>query len=172
MNKDIRHYQAKSLRERLLFKQYLKDDLNSFNFKYTPFDSFEKHDVTFLSIKDLNFTRTISEIKVRNIKYKSTQGGFFIQKDKYDYLMAQGEKYDRIEYINIFEDGILIWDLKKLNTPTFHTEFLPTNNHSDSTKEKEVGFLFFWEADVVINKEINIHSTLKRAYEILTRIGK
>ena len=172
MNNDTRHYRAKSIRERLLFKQYLKDSDNGLNFKYTDYKSFEKHDVTFLSIKDLNFTRTISEIKVRNIEYKKTQGGFFIQKDKYDYLMAQGEKYDRIEYINIFPDGIIVWDLKKLNTPTFHKEILPVNNHSNSSKEKEVGFLFFWEADIVINKEINIISTLKKAYEIIDRIEK
>lgn len=172
MNKDIRHYHAKSIRERLLFKQYLKDNTNSFNYCYTPFDSFEKHDLTYTSIVDLKLVRTVSEIKVRNIKYKSTQGGFFIQKDKYDYLISLADKYDKIEYINIFEDGILIWDLKKLKTPIFHTEILPTNNHSSSKKEKEVGFLFFWECDVVITKEINIHSTLKRAYEILTRIRR
>lgn len=169
MNQDNRHFQAKSLRERLLFKQYLKSN-NSFCYKFTPFDGTDQHDVTYFTLH-YGLKSSIAEIKVRNINYKDTNG-FFIQKDKYDYLMSQANQYDEVLYVNIFPDGILIWDLKKISTPKFNTYSLPTNNHSNFQKEKEAGYLYFWDCKETITMDIDIHKTLQKAYEILTRIGR
>lgn len=170
MNQDKRHFQAKSIRERLIFKQYLKSN-NSFCFKFTPFDGCDQHDVTYYSI-DNGITSSIAELKVRNINYKDTHGGFFIQKDKYDYLMSQAKQYDEVLYINIFPDGIIIWDLKKISTPEFKTHSLPTNNHSNSQKEKEAGYLQFWDRKDLITVDIDIYKTLQKSYEIWDRINK
>lgn len=169
MNQDNRHFQAKSIRERLLFKQYLKNN-NSFCFKFTPFDGTDQYDVTYFTLH-YGLKSAIAEIKVRNIRYQDTNG-FFLQKDKYDYLMSNASKYDEVLYINIFPDGILIWDLKKILTPTFNVQTLPKNNHSNSQKEKEAGYLQFWDCKEVITTDIDIHKILQKSYEILTRIGR
>lgn len=168
--KDIKHIQAKSIRERLLFKQYLKSN-NSFCFKFTPFDGIDQHDVTYYTLAD-GLKTSLAEIKVRCINYKDTNGGFYIEKTKYDYLMSNASNYDEILYINIFSDGILIWDLKTCPQPIFHQEELPKNNHSNSTKEKAAGYLQFWDVKEYITMDIDIHKTLQKAYEILKRIGR
>jgi hypothetical protein len=170
MNQDNRHYQAKSIRERLLFKQYLKSD-NSFCYKFTPFDGTDQHDVTYYTLH-YGLKSSLVEIKVRNINYQDINGGYYIEKPKYDYLMSKANQYDEVLYINIFPDGILIWDLKQCPVPNFDNQNLPKNNHSNSKKEKEAGYLYFWDRKELITTDIDIHKTLQKSYEILKRIGR
>jgi hypothetical protein len=169
MEDDKIHYLAKSVRERKLFKQYYKGS-NQFNHKFTPYDGKEKYDVTY-SIIDESFKihNVIAEIKVREKSYKEINGGYYIQKDKYDYIMSQ--KFDIKQYICIFEDGILVWDLNKIKQPEFKIEELRANNINNKTKEKEVGYLYFWDAEV-INIKINVFESLKESYKITKRLEK
>lgn len=169
MENDKIHYLAKSARERKLFKQYYKQP-NQFNYKFTPIDGNDKYDVTYSMIDEsLKMYNVIAEIKVREKSYKEINGGYYIQKDKYEYLISQ--KFDIKQYICIFEDGILVWDLNKVKQPEFKVEELRANNISNKTKEKEVGYLYFWDAEV-INIKINVYSTLKDCYKIVKRYEK
>lgn len=169
MEDDKIHYLAKSTRERKLFKKHYKQ-LNQFNHKFTPIDGNDKYDVTYSIIdKTYKIHNVIAEIKVREMNYKDVIGGYIIQKDKYDYLMTQN--YKITQYICIFEDGILVWDLNKITKPEFRMREMRINNVTDKTKEKEIGYLYFWEAEV-INVNINVHSTLKESYDIVKRFEK
>ena len=58
-----------------------------------------------------------------------------------------------------------VWDLKKLLPPTFHQEELPKNNHSNSQKEKEAGYLQFWDIKEEITMDIHVYK-LELNYEI------
>lgn len=172
MNQDIRHIQAKSIRERLMFKELVKIDDSIFKIKYTPYKGKDEYDVTYSTlINQETIERNIGEIKVRQKKYTEVVGGYFIQKNKYEYLMSRANEFDKVLYINFFEDGILIWDLKQCPKPNFELTEARKNNHSNQTKIKEVGCLFFWDCIYVKNIELDIYQQLKRAYNIWDRIN-
>jgi len=169
---DIRHIQAKSIRERLMFKQLAKIDDSIYNIKFTPYNGKDSYDVTFSNyIDEKNGETNLAEIKVRHSDYTDVVGGFFIEKSKYDYLMSRANEFDKILYINFFQDGVLIWDLKQCKKPKFELIEARINNQSQSTKIKDIGCLQFWDAIYVKKIQLNIYQELKRAYNIWDRIN-
>jgi len=163
---DKRHIEAKSLRERLLLKEYIFDRFpNLINVKYTDYQGKDKYDVIF----DLKTTKEthIAEAKVR-LKSILIGNGFYIQKDKYDYLMSRADEFDKVLYINFFTDGIIIYDLKTIDPSKLNwkEEELRKDNQNDDTKTKIVADLMVWDAWTTIEVEIPIHQALQRAYKI------
>jgi hypothetical protein len=169
---DLRHIQSKAIRERLMFKQLRKIEDIIFNVKYTPYNGKDEYDVTYSQLKDNKIESCIAEIKVRETGYTQVVGGYFIEQPKYNYLMSRANEFDKVLYINFFEDGILIWDLKKCPTPNFQLTEARINNHSQSTKIKDVGCLWFWDAIYVKKIELNIYQTLLKSYNIWDRINR
>lgn len=94
-----------------------------------------------------NFTKTYAEIKTR--KYLSTKKwddkpeGWILEKHKYDQLKKKiGNTIDRMVYINIFLDGIAIWDLTYfIDKYDWYIEVLSTDHYREEKKEKFVKFL-------------------------------
>ena len=86
--------------------------------------------------------------------------------------MSRANEFHKVLYINFFEDGILIWDLKQCPKPNFQLTESRINNHSQSTKIKDVGCLWFWDAIYVKKIELNIYETLLKSYNIWDRINR
>jgi len=174
-DKDQLEIQAKAIRERLLFKKYLKTN-EQLNIKFTPYNGKDQFDATYIQLLNpqtntIEFKKVLVEIKVREMTHRGL-GGFIIEKKKYDYLMSKADKYDQILYINFFYDGYLIWDLKALPTPTFYTKQLPRNNQTSNTIEKEIAMLDLLQTKKKERAHINLIDYLKKSHEILKRIKK
>ena len=52
MKQDLRHIQAKAIRERLMFKQLTKIDDIIFNVIFTPYNGKDSYDVTYSQLKE------------------------------------------------------------------------------------------------------------------------
>jgi hypothetical protein len=170
---DRRHFESKSIRERLIFKQ-IKHLLHVINCKYTPYNGKEKYDVTgqIFNLESI-VDDFICEIKIRN-KTRFSGNGYVIEKPKYDYLMSRANEFDKVYYINIFFDGIIVYDLKTIapSKLQWKLEDYNKNNHSSENKTKLVDDLMTWDAEQIIPLDIKITEITKRAYEIWDRINK
>jgi hypothetical protein len=165
--------EQKAIRERLLFKKYIKNLDISFFFNYTPYSGNEQHDVTYIKFdKNYKVKKVIAEIKVRDIPFEVLKGGFMIEKKKYDYLMSQKEIYNEINYIMILPDGIFVWDLLSIEAPEFKVENQRKNNYSDEKINKEVGYLHFGDTSYRDLRHIKTTKYLKDAIAIHNRINK
>jgi hypothetical protein len=175
MKQDDRHIQAKAIRERILFKR-IKQSLNTFCLKFTPYNGKDQHDVTFkqFNVDKMTFTITsaICEIKVRT--GAMSYNGYTIQKDKYEYLMRQADKYDNVYYICFFAEGYIIWDLKTIDPSKLQWEekdFRKNNQHS-FTEIKMAADLMTWDAASITHQNFEITETLWKSYQIWDRINK
>lgn len=171
---DIRHIQAKAIRERLIFKQ-IKQSINAFCLKYTPYNGNDSHDVTFKQINPNTYsiTSAMAEIKVRDCSIKSFNG-YVIEKTKYDYLMSHANQYDNIYYINFFQDGYIIWDLKTIDPKKINwkEEEYRKNNQDSFKKYKIAADLMTWDAAIIVYNQFKIHELLWKSYQIWDRLNK
>lgn len=171
---NTRHIQAKAIRERILFKQ-IKNQLNAFCLKFTPYNGTDSHDVTFkqFNLKQFKITTAMAEIKVRECSIKSFNG-YVIEKSKYDYLMANAKQYDNLYYINFFHDGFMVWDLKTISPDKINwkeNEYRE-NNQDSFTKYKIAADLMTWDAAIIVYDEFKTTETLWKSYQIWDRINK
>jgi hypothetical protein len=156
--------ETKSLRERILLRNLLDTQPNLTQIVYTPYDGQDKFDATWIQWhhEHLAAMRVIAEVKVRNYPITSYDG-WLIEKDKYDYLMAQ--PFEKKLYINFHPDGIQVWDLAKVPEPIWKETILPKNNQSDDDKMKINGDLMKTDSEKII-KEIKIYEALDKANHI------
>jgi hypothetical protein len=170
---NIRHIEAKAIRERLIFKQF-KDELNSFCIKYTPYNGKDSHDLTCFQVtNNLELSNAMIEIKVRECSVRAFNG-YVIEKHKYDYLMSHSKQYTNLYYINFFADGYIIWDLKKIKPNKLEwkvDEYRKDNQHT-SKIDKIAANLMTWDAAIIVFKEIRITEALAKAYKIWNRLNK
>jgi len=159
--------EIKSLRERILLKDLLDTQPNLTQIVYTSYEGNDKFDATWVQWHHTHKAamRVIAEVKVRN--YPTTAyNGWLIEKDKYDYLMAQ--PHEKILYINFHPDGIQVWDLRKVDEPKWIESILPKNNQGDEDKIKVNGDLMSSDAET-ITKEIKIFEALDNARKIYNK---
>lgn len=174
MKQDDRHIQSKAIRERLIFKQ-IKQSLNAFCLKFTPYNGTDSHDCTFkqFNLDKMNITSAICEIKVRECSINQ-YNGYVIEKTKYDYLMKQADKYDNVYYICFFAEGYIIYDLKTISPDKINwkEEEQRKNNQHSFTEIKIVADLMTWDAASITYQEIKTTEILWKSYQIWDRINK
>ena len=163
---DKKQIEIKTLRERILLKEFLDTQPQVRQIIYTPYNGVDKYDATWYWMHPDHkaAANIIAEVKVREYPI-TAYSGWLIEKDKYDYLMSQANKFDKVLYICFHSDGIQVWNLKNVAEPTWNEQELPRNNQSDVTKVKVAGDLMCWDA-ILIKKEIKIFEALQRASEI------
>ena len=167
----------KSLRERLILKEQLLDLIPHPSIQqilYTPYDGNEKFDATWVETHEIvkgkyGAHKVIAEVKIRNYPI-SAYNGWYIEKDKYDFLINQTE-YDKKLYICIHPDGIQIFNLSKCPEPIWNEQTLPSNNQSEDTKTKIKGDLDKKYSEKLI-KDIKIFEYLDRAQKIFIKRQK
>lgn len=163
----------KSLRER-----YLVHELNIINalcapgthiqnVVYTPYMDNKKYDLSWEEITQIGNIRVknkvIAEIKIRN--YPMIYPTWTIEKDKYQFLI--NTRNDKKLYINIYPDGVRVWDLKKLSEPIWEERILPKDNfNQDNKKIKIKGELLSSEAILIIKKDVNIEQAYIQCAEL------
>lgn len=164
MDKKQKEIEIKSLRERVLLHEEVITDLYMPQFiEYTPYNGQEKYDAKWIDINDsprYSFN-VLAEVKVRTSAM--TWPTYMIEKDKYDYLMSRGKEFTEILYINIFEEGYIVWDLK--NHPPLEWEEMmgQADNTSNNQKIKIAQDLLTEYAKVIVTKKIDINEAYKKA---------
>lgn len=158
--------EIKSLRERyLLMSNYMPTLHIPQKVQYSPYNGNEKWDAKWI---DINNTprysfNCIAEVKVR-LKSKKF-GEYMIEKDKYDYLMNQTE-FTQILYINFFEDGIVVWDLRQIPQPEWKDMTGQNNNSDNQSKIKYGADLNTKDAMTIIEQEIDLMVAYKTCEQI------
>lgn len=157
--------EIKSLRERvLLHEQYFNQECNPTNIQYSPYDGKDQYDATWnINVKDTVIS-VIAEVKVRNCK--NQYEGYMIQKDKYDYLMSQKDNYDFLFYINFFNDGFVVWDLKRIEEPQWTIMKGQKDNFNNEEKMKPAADLMVSDAVRIVKKDIDVIKAYDKATEI------
>lgn len=169
--KDKTMMEAKSFRERyLIHTLILTGNTNIWDIQYSPYDGTDKWDVKwsepiFAGKQIIDIIDVIAEIKVRTYPI-SAYNGWMIEKDKYDYLMAQPQ--EKKLYINIHPDGIQIWDLAEVSEPNWNSFNLPVDNQGEAQRLKITGDL--QKSDTTKHlKQIDIYDALDKALTILKK---
>ena len=124
-----------AIRERMMFDEYAAND-PFINWKY--FTKVEGYDAWDLCIESAG-TTYICEVKVRN-KNLSQYDDFYIEQIKYDALKKITssdraiKKGTRLLYINFFHDGVIFWELDKID-PKFSLNNMKSNTFSGKAKK-------------------------------------
>jgi hypothetical protein len=117
-------------------KQFLNWARRTGRFDNIKFTTYEKDRIDLTFEKD--FTIWVAELKKRNNNHDDYfNEGFYIQKDKFDALMASEIKYKA--YINLFKDDhMVIWNLTDLKDKLVFKERMMQESGENKTKVKKL----------------------------------
>jgi len=151
-------------RERLLFEHFNKYLRNDFIINYiSESDGYDSYDAIITSGNSL----MMCEIKVRDKNMEEyAEAGWFLEEQKIDKMIETDIKVDKYLYVNIFRNGVVIWDVTNKTKFNFSNLLLKANtadNPSNTKKEKSVAMLKNIEANIIVRYDFNLLNALKLA---------
>ena len=166
------NYLIASIRERILIKYHLKN-LGWKLERYSKIDTYDEWDIIY---KDENGQLCVGEIKVRD-KYSNDymEQGWILESQKYDKLIKlhNNRKKDfNLNYINIFNDCIVVWNLNNIDTQVEDRLCIKSTVYAGNGK-KIKKIIYLHKADgVIYNVKSNIQYFETKSIKIYNRFFK
>ena len=130
-------------------RELFEEKLNEWGIEsyFFPIEPYSGVDVFWNSTPDSEIKRTFcGEIKVRNCNIEDYPD-FILEINKYKALMSLLPLKYHIYYINIFKNGMIMWNLNKIRVEDMDIRAIPRGKTTVEDNGKEYGDAYYLRAD-------------------------